>query len=377
MRTTQRTWHPDTGWSDPLPRGDASAQLLLAFGPVASPPDAWFADVRAAYPAAHLVYASGGGQIAGTHVRDDATVLSALHFREVAVRAIVAEGAADMASDALGARLGAQLRDLPQLKHVLAFTDGLVINGDAFVRGLAGALPEGVGVSGGLASDGLEFVRTTVGLDGPPAPGRVVAVGLGGASLVVGAGTASGWGAFGPDRVVTASSGTVVRELDDERALDVYRRYLGSFASELPGSALLFPLAMRTPGQDEPVVRTILGLDEAEGSLRFAGEVPEGAVVRLMRADTDGLLDGAAQAAARARRPSQGAAFALCVSCVGRRAVLRSRVDEELDEVQGSLAGAVLAGFYSNGEIAPIAPGEDELPVLHNQTMTVTTLAEA
>ena len=50
------------------------------------------------------------------------------------------------------------------------------------------------------------------------------------------------------------------------------------------------------------MVRTILSIDEKEGSLTFAGDVPEGAYVRLMKANLEGLVDGAAGEMDREKR---------------------------------------------------------------------------
>ena len=67
--------------------------------------------------------------------------------------------------------------------------------------------------------------------------------------------------------------------------------------------------------------------------------------------------------------------LALLVSCVGRKLVMGGRVEEEIEAV-GNVFGrdAVLAGFYSNGEISPVAGFA--ACKLHNQTMTVTLIAE-
>lgn len=378
MRVTSRTFHPARGWSDPLPDTPSpETALVLAFGPAQAPDGDWFAALRTAWPAARVVYVTGGGQMVDGHVRDEETVVTAIRFAATRVQAVALDGVGVVPCEQLGSELGRALATVAELRHVLVFCDGLALNGSAFVRGLARAVPSGVGISGGLASDGPAFVQTGVGLDGPPVAGRVVAIGLAGAGLTVSAGSAGGWDDFGPDRRVTRAVGATVYTLDDEPALAVYRRYLGAFAAELPGSALLFPLALRDAASDTPTVRTILGIDEAEGALRFAGEVPEGALVRLMRADTERLLDGAGEAARRARRgvSDEAAALALCVSCIGRRAVLRSRVDEELDEVRNEVGPAVLLGFYGNGEIGPLG-STSSAATLHNQTMTVTLLAE-
>lgn len=372
-------WSPVSGWSDAddaPPPGDV--QLLLAFGPVDAPAQSWFDEVATRWPHARLVYSTAGGQIDGLDVLDTEVVLTGLGFAHATVHVIVQDGAGVRPNVEMGRELGAALHAIDGLRHVLLFLDGLYIDGSAFTAGLNAVLDPGVGVSGGLASDGMDFVRTGLGVDGPPAERRVVAIGLAGDSLVIGTGTAGGWEAFGPERVVTRADGATVHELDDQRALDIYRRYLGDLAQELPGSALLFPLALTAPAGGPTVVRSIVGIDEADGSLRFAGDMPQGHKVRLMRSTNDSIVDGAAHAAATARDRMDGVAPSalLCVSCIGRRAVLRSRVEEEVEEVTQLAPGAVITGFYSNGEIAPPSGAAGQLALLHNQTMTITAIGE-
>ncbi|MEY2954251.1 MAG: hypothetical protein RLZZ401_2338, partial [Pseudomonadota bacterium] len=66
----------------------------------------------------------------------------------------------------------------------------------------------------------------------------------------------------------------------------------------------------------------------------------------------------------------------LLISCIGRKLVMGARVDEEVEAVADVFGpGAVLTGFYSNGEISPHMQTVD--CKLHNQTMTITTLREA
>jgi hypothetical protein len=380
MLVHRYSWSPASRWSDALPEvPDLAPQLILSFGPVDPPDDAWFANVRAHWPNAHHLYCSGGGQISENIVDDDNTIVSVVHFDQATVHPVVRHGASLDSSAALGADIGAALAPIADLRHVLLFAEGLALNGAAFVATLNDALPDGVTVSGGLASNGIALSKTVVGLDGQPVEGCVVAIGLAGPSLTIGTGSVGGWDLFGPERVVTRSDTAIVYELDGENALEVYKRYLGNFASELPGIALTFPLALREYEGGPITVRTILAIDEAIGSLRFAGDIPEGSIVQLMRTTTDKLIEGAGSAARLARSVSgdDTPSLALCVSCIGRRAVMRSRVEEELDEIVLATAGAPVVGFYSNGEIAPPSDGRTfAKAVLHNQTMTVTTIGE-
>jgi len=97
----------------------------------------------------------------------------------------------------------------------------------------------------------------------------------------------------------------------------------------------------------------------------------------LMKANFDRLIDGATGAATAGfiAIGSVPPDLAILISCVGRKLVLKQRVEEEVEGVRDVLGPhAVLAGFYSYGEISPFTPGAK--CELHNQTMTITTLAE-
>ena len=387
MQISQLLWTPSAGWS----AAPAPADLVLACGPSDAHASDAAAALAAAYPAACRVYVSGAGQIAGATLVDEGVVVTAVRFAHATVCAVALEHRAGECSASVGRELGALL-PAAGLRHAIVLSDGLRVNGSALVRGLEDVLPCGVAITGGLAADDDRFECTVVGLDETPTPGQVVLVGLYGERLRVGTGSLGGWEAFGPDRVVTRAEGNVLHELDAQPALALYRRYLGPFAAELPASALLFPLALGAAAgaaAGDRVVRTVLGVDEATATMTFAGDVPEGASVRLMRAAPEALVggaEGAARAALAGLEAGDGAApdaalplLALLVSCVGRRLVLRQRTEEELEAVHDVLAGAgrtaTVAGFYSYGEIAP-AGGRGGRGALHNQTMTVTLLDE-
>lgn len=111
--------------------------------------------------------------------------------------------------------------------------------------------------------------------------------------------------------------------------------------------------------------------------MTFAGDVPQGAYARFMKANFDRLVDGASGAAQTSYQAvgSTTPELAILISCVGRKLVLKQRIEEEVVAVQDVLgAGATLTGFYSYGEISPFTPSAK--CELHNQTMTITTFME-
>jgi len=377
MHARTYTWSPTVGWLAPNGSAGPSVRLVLVFGDVTvlAAGDA-VAALQARHPGAVVVAVSTAGEIAGETVFEGTATALAMHFDRTTVRPAQVAIAPGEPSEAIAERLAAALS--PEgLAHVLLFSDGLHVNGSALARGLAVRLPERVAITGGLAGDGDRFRETWVGVGADVFPRQVVAVGLYGDALRVGYGSVGGWDVFGPERIITRSAGNVLVTLDHQPALELYKRYLGEAAADLPSSALHFPLALTRRDGAPPVVRTILSLDDAAGTMTFAGDVPEGATVRLMRANFDRLVDGAEQSALDARqRLGSDASAAILVSCVGRRLVLRQRVEDELEGVRRVLGPTpAIAGFYSYGEITPVAAaGRCEL---HNQTMTITTLVEA
>lgn len=352
--------------------------LLLVFGAPAFFVDAAFgARLAQDVPTAVVIGCSSAGEITGAGVHSDACVLTAVSFDTTTVRAASTELADMTDSLTAGRRLAEQLL-APDLQAVLVFGQGLGINGSALVTGMGEILGQRIPITGGLAGDNGAFARTwTIGSQGV-SDRAVVAVGLYGERLRVGHGSVGGWEPFGPARKVTRCAGNVLYELDGAPALDVYKRYLGDYARDLPASGLLFPFAMLGESRNtSTLIRTILGIDEQAGSLTLAGEIEADGYLKLMHAATDALVDGA-EAAALAVRDMSGmpeSSLALLVSCVGRRLVMGERVDEEIEAVAAVLgAGARLAGFYSYGEFSPLAPGG--ACKLHNQTMTITSLTE-
>lgn len=378
MRTEQRVFTGEGGWSAPARPELASAQLVFVFarGDLLEREDLCGA-LRQSYPEANIVGCSTAGEIAGTRVLDGSLVATAVRFdassAEVAMVDLPSVG-----DDAeAGRALGRALRP-GGLVHVFVLSEGLAVNGTDLARGLAASLPPGVAVTGGLSGDSERFERTLVLCGEEARAGRVLAIGLYGNRLRFGFGSLGGWDAFGPMRRVTRSSGNQLFELDGRPALALYRQYLGEHAAQLPASALLFPLLVRPPDGESEVVRTVLSVNDEDQSMTFAGDVVENAEAQLMMANFDRLVDGAEGAATRAHQALSGgsAELALLVSCVGRKLLLKQRTEEEVEVVRDVLGETTcLAGFYSYGELCPTAPRAS--CELHNQTMTITTLAEA
>lgn len=378
MQVVQVVLRDQTGVADALvPLRAIGPQLLLVFGSAI-----WLRTLvphlTKQFAQAHRLGCTTAGEISAQGVSDRSCVVTAVRFDAAQVRAASTPLAGMEDSFTAGQRL-AHLLPADGLRAVMVLGQGVNINGSALIGGLSDVLGAELLITGGLAGDGAAFQETWVLNDGGLHNNGVACVGLYGTGLCVAHGSFGGWEPFGPARKVTRCANNVLYELDGKPALDVYKRYLGEHAKDLPASGLLFPLAMLGRDHAEAgLIRTILAVDEAQGSLILAGDIDPEGYLRLMHAGTDALVDGAEVAAKAAQRNLQGSqqSLALLVSCVGRKLVMGGRVEEEVEVVADVLSqGAVLTGFYSYGEISPFI-GEVTCR-LHNQTMTITHVMEA
>jgi hypothetical protein len=374
MKSEQIKWSEGKGWSAHDASLASSRDLVLVFfDNLVCRTSSWFDEIRTLYPNAIIAGCSTSGSISGTMISDNDAVATAIAFEKSKVRYAsgVATDTVDM--ETLGSSLGKELMD-DDLRHIFILSDGLSINGSDLARGVAKILPEGINITGGMAGDGTRFGETYVIANRPAVTNAVVMIGFYGESLRSKSGCFAGWEEFGPERIITRSSGNVLYEIDGKPALELYKSYLGEFAADLPRSGLRFPISIRPDKESAPVIRTLLGIDEEDQSLTFAGDTPKGELCRLMKTNMDLLIEHAGMAARESYIEQEGEFLVLMVSCVGRRLVLGQLCEEELEIARESLGeNAVMCGFYSYGELSAL--GESRCS-LHNQTMTLVSIYE-
>lgn len=352
-----------------------SCNFVLAFASTSLLSDpSFYSSIKNEFPNANILMNSTAGEIFDTQVNDDTISITAIEFEKTRIQTSITHISEVKDSYDAGKQLALGI-DQVDVKFVFVISDGHSVNGSDLVLGLHDFLPKGTIITGGLAGDGGEFKKTVVGLNEIPLEGRIAAIAFYGDSLSISYGSVGGWNSFGPERLITKSEKNILYELDGKPVLDIYKMYLGEYANELPSSALLFPLSIRT-GEDGSLVRTILSVCEAEKSLTFAGNMPEGTYARLMKANFDSLIEGASFAALNSisgvnKEPD----LAILISCVGRKLVLDQRIEEEVEIIRAIYGDkTAITGFYSYGEISPSL--NFRKCELHNQTMTITTLTE-
>lgn len=353
------------------------ANLLLAFGERTLLEEATpFKKLKGLYPNAHIVICSTSGQISNNQLVENDVVATAIELEKTEIKVSEVDIVLNSDIQVLGQTIKDNLLST-DLKSILIISEGSHVNGTELINELITQTNESIPIFGGLAGDEYNFEKTIVGLNEDASPGKIVAIGFYGDAIHFGFGSDGGWSDFGPEREVTHSHKNILYKIGDRFALDLYKEYLGKYADELPGSSLYFPLSMKETTESKPIVRTILSIDEENKSMTFAGNIPIGAKVRLMKGNIDKLIDASYQAAANIySKQKHEPELALLVSCVGRKIVLGNRIEEEIEVVREVFGEKVLmCGFYSYGEISPTV--KKVACELHNQTMTIATIYES
>ncbi len=379
MKTAQLKYTFETNWTEIENKNSITdPSLIFVFGSTQLIKDnKALILLKEKYPNTIMIGGTSAGEISGINVFDDTIIATMVEFNTTTIKFVSREINSTGDSFEVGKNIVNSLLG-ENLKHIFVMSEGLTINGSELVRGLRENLPQNVSATGGLAGDGANFSETFIIDENGSAKTKLVsAIGFYGNNFQVAYGSLGGWDSFGVERLVTKSKNNVLFELDSKPALELYKSFLGEHASNLPSSGLLFPLNLRLEKNSEPVVRTILAINEGQQSLTFAGDIPEGAYVRLMKANFDRLIDGAIGAAKStiSNAKNENPALAILISCVGRKLVLKQIVEEEVEGVREILGNeTLLSGFYSYGEISPFSANAK--CELHNQTMTITTINE-
>ena len=193
-----------------------------------------------------------------------------------------------------------------------------------------------------------------------------------------------GWFPVGIAKKVTKSVGNIVFELDGQPALQAYERFLGKHAERLPAVGVEYPLGLLRSDSDSEeggdfLCRATMGVDREAGAIIFAGDVPEGSLVKMTIGNEGDIIRAASHAAQTAMEklqkddPTFKPQAIFMYSCMARKIVLGTRTDEEVMAVKETVGEHVpIIGFYTYGEYCPM--GECEISCFHNETAALTII---
>jgi len=271
---------------------------------------------------------------------------------------------------------------------LIVLPNGMGGDGAKFIDGLHSSLGEDVEIVGGCLADDERFKCTYQYYNGKVFRDAAVGLMIGGSDdFRTGIGVRSGFESIGNRFFCTESAGNVVKQFDNEPALELYKKFLGEErAGRLPGICLEYPFGLI----DEKVsigkaeffeLRCGLTVDHEKGTITLAASIPEGSPITLTTASREDIINGARLAAEQARKCLGDAVprAVLMFSCVGRKLVLGRRTAEEVMAVKNVMGEDVpIIGFYTYGEIGPLDKTKVPLSItkFHNETVVLWVLGE-
>jgi len=350
--------------------GDESPKGALLFMTSEYDYELVLARIRSAWPGLPLSGASTDGELSSElGYRVDSICLTLFTGAELEARACHGrEPSID-----LPAAIEDVMRGLGDAKPALCivFCPATCGNASAVIGALHERLgPDACPIVGGLAGD-HEIVPATRQFHGAGAHYDSISVLFLCGPLQVSCAVASGWFPLGSKHSVTRAAGNRLFEIDGRPALEIYKRLYGEEVSARLGE---YPLAIFENGDSaEFFLRAAMAVDALDGSVTFAGDIPQDSIVRLTGVVPEGLLTGTETSLKRAvaAYPGETPELALLFSCAARKWVLGSRAADEIAQVLKSieelrLPAIPMAGFYAFGEICPL--GVNGPPLLHNET---------
>jgi len=261
----------------------------------------------------------------------------------------------------LGAELAADIAD--RAGATLAEGGSLLIAPDAMnldPRGLLRGLVDGLGpvpVLGGVAA-GLPLFEL---FNTDAVSGAVVGLALAGSAPVIG--VAQGCEPIGEPYVVTRGERNVVQAIAGRSAVDVLRdaiRSVPDYERRVPQAGIFAGLAIdpaKSPlERGDFLVRNLAGLDRESGAVGVAEPVSVGQTIQFHIRDAEAARADLEAMLARVGRDLAGrrAAFGVYFDCAGRGQGLYGTPDHDVTLIRERLGTWPLAGFFGNGEFAPV-----------------------
>ena len=248
---------------------------------------------------------------------------------------------------------------------------GLHADGEELVKGVLSTTGQDTPVFGGLAGDDKAFKKTFAFTNGEYTDNGVSALVLDGDHIELGGIATSGWIGIGAEKRITKASGNKVYTIDNQPALEVYKKYLNITDDDLPQIGVDYPLMlMREDGSS--VLRAVMDVERSSGALVFAGTVPQDSRVRFSSSSGFDVIEHVKKDLDAYSRVFPEADHLILFSCMARHLALGPMVDEEILDAHERWS-VPLIGFFTYGEIGKNLTGRYDF---FNQTFTLAALKE-
>ena len=295
--------------------------------------------IKELLPASTIIATSTAGEIVEGGMVEDRTVVSISSFEDTEVNVQLIEG--DSEKEIAQTVLSTMVTD--RTKLIIAFNNVFANDGEKFLEALE-EKTSNVTVAGGNAGDsGKFYFQTVVGVNDKVSTTAIAVATFDSDVLQVFNDYLFNWQTIGESMKITKAVDSVIYEIDNQKAQDVYKIFLGEeVAKNLPFSGIEFPLIFNEDNIDIARAPVAVGDD---GSLVMAGHIKEGSTVKFGFGDVAQNDKNVAQSLNLfAQNPLQSI---FIYSCSARKYFFKEHLNSEFEMLQQI---APTAGFITYGE---------------------------
>jgi small ligand-binding sensory domain FIST len=356
--------------------GGADLALVFASGDVLGRGHQLLHAVRRATGARAVVGCTGVGVLTGDREVEGDTAVAVLTVRAPGrvITPFLLPDLAGLGLDA-GSRLGRAVAETV-LEHgsVIVLPDARGLDPWTLLKGFDDAVGFAP-VIGAVASGEplVELCNTDV------AEGALAGIAISGDDPVIG--VAQGCMPIGEPYVVTTAEDNVVHTIGSRPALTVLKEAIETLPNpqeRIRRAGVFAGLAMnpaKSPlTRGDFLVRNLVAIDEQSGAIAVADRVRVGQTIQFQIRDAQAAGEDleAMLADVRARLHGRAPAFGCYFNCAGRGRGMFGVPDHDVTLIRARLGPFPLAGFFGNGEFAPIA----ERNLFHTYTGVLTVFPE-
>lgn len=295
--------------------------------------------------------ASSAGEIMNDEVREDSISVLLLEIDRGAYRLNMFDGEG-RSSKQLGSSIAEWGKTIFSNPAIMLVAARFLADGEQIVEGTIHAMGRQIPLFGGFAGNNLLSQETFV-FDSSRVLSDGACVLVFDQDLIELNGVAaSGWKGIGTTKTVTKSRGNLVYEIDNEPAVDIYKKYLDLDDNPLVGAE--YPLLV-TRKDGSCVFRGAMAINE-DRSIAYGGAIHEGAKVRFSMPPGIEIMDQSIKLISEVVRHAAGPDVIVVFSCAARHLALGPLVEEEHSAIR-ELWGAPMAGLFTFGEIGPHPDG--------------------
>jgi len=320
--------------------------------------------IKKLLPEIKIIGSTTSGEIIGDSVYDNSTILSFTTFDSTTITTHFTKNKEHSYNTAQA--LIEQFDKNKNPRVAISFTDGLNTNGEAFLNAF-NDYDHTLTVAGGLAGDNRTFTGTVVFTENKILKNGAVVALLYNKDLIVTTKVNFGWKNLGKKLKITKVKENIVYEIDNIKAVDIYKKYLGEqVIKNIPASIVEYPLIIQRDGVN--IARAVVGYQD-DNSLFFAGSFKLNDEVTFGYANIESMLKDGETSYSEISKSNVESIF--IYSCMARKAFIGNSINLELKPLNQI---AELSGFFTYGEF--FSDSDINENKLLNQTMTILALSE-